>query len=140
MATISMLTLILGVGGVLLGLGWVLTDGPQSRNLKPAMWGVAMIAVALLLPLRTTAEAVPEASPNPASNQANVPDLNLAIWPTISTRLQFACATNQQGIASCWGEPVPVGNQPVVGIALGREHGCVLYPSGTTKCWGQAAA
>ena len=140
MATVSMLLLIVGTGGLLLGLGWVLSDGIHLRNIKPALWGLIMVTVAMVIPLETDKSNAPNV---PTTTQFDEPapnDLQLATWPTVSTRLQFACATDQMGIPSCWGEPVHIGNNPVVSIALGREHGCALATTGKATCWGLARA
>jgi hypothetical protein len=76
----------------------------------------------------------------PPGNSTNSPveDLNLAVWPTVATRVRFACATDPKGQASCWGEPVAIGDKPVAQIALGREHGCALATTGQAECWGTA--
>ena len=138
MATVSMLLLIVGIGGILLGLGWVLSDGVHPENIKPAWVGLLVVAAAMLIPLETSPSSTPRLPSTTQPVQPLTENLQLAIWPTVSTRLQFACATDQTGIPSCWGEPVSIGHQPVVGMAMGREHGCALAPTGVATCWGQA--
>ena len=176
MAFLSMLLLILGVGGVLLGIGWCVTDGLTKSSLKPAGVGLVMVSVGMSIPVGNTMvdadprnpEAVIDAPPpdvgpppgpppeghpmpgkHPPPGHINGPppghtsgpamaDLNLATWPTVATRVRFACATDAKGMASCWGEPVAIGDKPVTQIALGREHGCALATTGQAECWGTA--
>ena len=135
-----MVLLILGVGGVLLGLGWTAMDGASRANIKPAWVGLVLFGIGLALPL--DGANPPTATPaDPPQEPAQAPakeDLKLAIWPTVSTRLGFACATNLKGEPNCWGTPVAIGDEPVVQFALGRKHGCALHTTGQVACWGTA--
>ena len=144
MAALSMVLLILGTGGVLLGLGWLITDGVATRNIKPGLAGIVLIGVGLSIPVGDSAmsntetqQSTPKSNAEQPPSEAT-PDLQLLSWSTVSTRMQFACATNQKGIASCWGAPVEIGDKPVVQIAFGREHGCALRTTGQVECWGGA--
>lgn len=154
MATLSMLLVIIGGGGLLLGIAWCVQSGFIATNIKPAAAGVVLLSAGLLLPLgdsgtNMSPDAPPTHQPPPPGMEAPGPpppqqaqptqrSLNLSVGPSITTRVRFACSTDGEGKASCWGEPVPLPDEPVHSIALGREHGCALMQTGELKCWGEA--
>ena len=144
MAMFSMALLIVGVGGILLGLGWALVDAPSWPNLKPAVAGALLVSSGLMVPLDGSEDRTlmmrngDTQQPIPISSSSSVDDLQLAVWPTVSTRMQFACGTDRKGRPTCWGEPVAIGDTPTVQIALGRKHGCALRTTGQADCWGSA--
>jgi alpha-tubulin suppressor-like RCC1 family protein len=51
MNTLSMLLLIFGAGGVLLGLAWSAIDGATRINLKPAMVGIVLLGLGVGIPV-----------------------------------------------------------------------------------------
>jgi len=51
MAVLSMVMMILGAGGVLLGLSWTVLDGISKANGGPALVGALLIAAGLALPI-----------------------------------------------------------------------------------------
>ena len=143
MAMFSMALLIVGAGGILLGLGWALVDAPSWPNLKPAVVGTLLVVGGLAVPLdgaehRPQTTRTTDTPPVVATDAPSGADLNLAIWPTVATRIQFACGTNLKGKPRCWGEPVAIGTAPTAQIALGRKHGCALRTTGQAECWGTA--
>jgi len=143
MATLSMLLLILGVGGILLGLTWCLQSGFHASNVKPFIVGSVSLSIGLLLPIDSTGPSTPSAaSPtDPLSTELErVSNIKLPLSTTISSRLQLACKTGPQGEASCWGETMALPSEPVHKFALSREYGCALMQTGTIHCWGEAAS
>ena len=143
MAMFSMALLIVGVGGILLGLGWAWVDAPSWPNLKPAVIGALLVGGGLAVPLDrdegpTHTKSATDTPPAAAAQTSSAEDLNLAVWPTVATRIQFACGTNLKGKPRCWGEPVAIGTAPTAQIALGRKHGCALRTTGQAECWGTA--
>ena len=136
MATVSMLLLILGAGGILLGLSWCLQAGLHLPNMKPAIAGTILLAAGLMLPVTDSGSSAALQSAAPKASETTAQPLNLSIQPTITTRLQSACSTNPQGRSTCWGESVPLPEGSVHKVALGRAHGCALMQTGTVACWG----
>ncbi len=151
-----MMLVIIGAGSFILGLIWCFQSGLHSANTKPAVIGLLVLMTGLFIPLGDAGTTMsPDAPPiheppppgmeapgshhsPPQMHQAHVQNLSLSVGPTISTRLRFACTTDPKGIASCWGEPVPLPDGPIHKIALGREHGCALMQTGALNCWGEA--
>ena len=73
-------------------------------------------------------------APGPITNS-----LNLPTEPTISVRLGVACKTDVDGQGSCWGSRVPVPQQAIHKVVLGRAHGCALMQTGEISCWGSSS-
>ena len=153
MATLSMMLVIIGVGGFILGMIWCMQSGLHAANTKPTVIGLVVLLAGLFIPLgdggtTMSPDAPPPHQPPPPgmeapgfhpppseTHQNHVRDLNLSVGSTITTRLRFACSTDSKGTASCWGEPVPLPDGPIHKIALGREHGCALMQTGFSADW-----
>ena len=135
MATVSMLLIILGAGGLLLGLLWSLQTGLRRANIEPAIVGAVLLGVGLVLPVGNSVSNPLTAIENP-SREADIA-LERNDQHTITARLQVACHTNSEGSATCWGGSVPAPEDAIHKIALGREHGCALMRSGSIQCWGE---
>jgi len=142
MATFSMLLLIIGAGGILLGMAWCLQSGIQAANIKPSGVGILLLSVGLLIPLEESAQSpLSTSTPDSKSYSSEGQESSgttLPLSTTISSRLNVACKTGPNGAASCWGGAIPLPSEPVHKFALSREYGCALLQTGAIHCWGAA--
>ena len=142
-ATLSAVLLISGLGGVILGVTWAvmaLADSEDSprRALTPAGAGALLITSAWLIPTGGSLGEPPE--PTRAEPSPIAADALLQPTPMIATHTRRAYALSAAGKISIWGEPIPdplAADGTVARVAVGREHLCVLRPTGALSCWGE---
>ncbi len=137
--------LILGLGGLGLGLTWGvvgLKTGQASlrRVGTPVVLGAAMLGISWALPVGGDEGGIPPGPPPPGPAGAVPADAKIRPVPMIATHTRRAYAIDTTGTLSLWGEPIAdpdAGRGTVARIAVGREHLCVLRPSGRAACWGE---
>ena len=136
---LSMLALTLGGGAILLSIVWLGTDGWGTKNIRPALAGLVLLGFGLVLPVDSS-PAIDGATPAKVQTPGPITNsLNLPTEPTISVRLGVACKTDVDGQGSCWGSRVPVPQQAIHKVVLGRAHGCALMQTGELSCWGSSS-
>ena len=140
--TLTALLLLVGLGGVSLGVVWLLIglrakDSIWKRACRPLIGGLFLTAAGLLAP----GAAPPEAPERPQVQAAEATFVDgIAPKPMLATHARRAYALNGTGAVSLWGEPIPdpLAAQGVVSrVTVGREHLCVLRPTGRIECWGE---
>jgi hypothetical protein len=138
LSAVSAVMIIMGLGGILLGLVWaVLRVGWQDLPL-PFVLGLGLVGIGWLIPAAAPVEPVVEPLRTPAGDIPGTALLQPT--PMIATHTRRAYALSEAGEVSQWGEPIPdplAADGPVARISVGREHMCVLRPSGQLACWGE---
>jgi len=92
----------------------------------------------------------------PIDREAHSPELLPALARVVQVAggYQFACARNDDGAVSCWGngeygatgvksekyvaKPSPIAGLSATAIAAGEHHACALLADGSARCWGRA--
>jgi len=141
--TLAAVLLIIGLGGLTLGLVWggmaASAGEPALRKSSgPLLLGAVLVCAGWIIPADAPAD-LPEDPPEVAVGPIPA-DALLQPTPMVATHTRRAYALSASGKVSSWGEPIPdprAAQGAVARIAVGREHLCILRPTGELRCWGE---
>ena len=135
MATLSMLLLIVGTGGVLLGLAWAVAGGPMMANLKPALLGLVLCGVGIALPIGGLDDGARPEDPGPPPDLP--PPMQPGTQPPPGNFPIGVDGRHPQGMHNPGRSTQELSLATAPSVVTRARFACKTDAAGTAQCWGE---